>query len=67
MIGDTVMTDAVRRPSLRAWAAFALGCLCFGYAFTQRVAPSVMTEDLMRAFAVGGGALGSLSAFCFYA
>ncbi|MAO90994.1 MAG: MFS transporter [Rhodospirillaceae bacterium] len=61
------MTDAVRRPSLRAWAAFALGCLCFGYAFTQRVAPSVMTEDLMRAFAVGGGALGSLSAFYFYA
>ncbi|MDF1750689.1 MAG: MFS transporter [Alphaproteobacteria bacterium] len=61
------MTNSYRRPSLRAWAAFALGCLCFGYAFTQRVAPSVMTEDLMRAFAVGGGALGSLSAFYFYA
>jgi MFS family permease len=59
--------DPVRRPSVRAWAAFTLGCLCFGYAFTQRVAPSVMTEDLMRAFAVGGGALGSLSAFYFYA
>lgn len=55
------------KPSLRAWAAFILGCICFGYAFLQRVAPSVMTEDLMRAFSVGAAALGSLSAFYFYA
>jgi MFS family permease len=54
-------------PSYRAWAAFLLGCGCFAYAFLQRVAPSVMTEELMRAFAVGAGALGSLSAFYFYA
>lgn len=54
-------------PGYRAWAAFLLGCGCFAYAFLQRVAPSVMTEELMRAFAVGAGALGSLSAFYFYA
>ena len=47
--------------------AFLLGTLFFGYAFTQRVAPSVMTNELMRDFAVGGAALGSLSAFYFYA
>ncbi len=63
------MTPADRgyRPSARAWFAFALGCLFFGYAFLQRVAPSVMTDELMRGFSVGGAALGSLSAFYFYA
>lgn len=54
-------------PGLRAWGAFLLGCACFGYAFLQRVAPSVMTEELMRAFQVQAGALGTLSAFYFYA
>jgi MFS family permease len=47
--------------------AFALGSLFFGYAFIQRVAPSIMTNELMRDFNVGGAALGSLSAFYFYA
>ena len=50
----------------RAVFAFILGCLFFGYAFIQRVAPSVITEELMRDFAVGGAALGSLSAWYFY-
>ncbi len=52
---------------LRANAAFACGTLFFGYAFVQRVAPGVMTEELMRDFSVGAGALGVLSAFYFYA
>lgn len=51
----------------RASIAFALGTLFFAYAFVQRVSPSVMTTELMRDFAVGGAALGSLSAFYFYA
>ncbi len=51
----------------KAMIAFALGALFFGYAFVQRVSPSVMTNELMREFAVGGAALGSLSAFYFYA
>jgi len=46
--------------------AFALGALFFGYAFIQRVSPSVMTAELMREFSVGATALGSLSAFYFY-
>ena len=50
----------------QATIAFALGTLFFGYAFVQRVSPSVMTDELMREFAVGGAALGSLSAFYFY-
>ncbi len=51
----------------QAAIAFTLGTLFFGYAFVQRVSPSVMTAELMRDFAVGGAALGSLSAFYFYA
>jgi MFS family permease len=51
----------------QAIIAFGLGTLFFGYAFVQRVSPSVMTVELMRDFAVGGAALGSLSAFYFYA
>ncbi len=41
--------------------------LFFFYAFVQRVAPSVMVDDLMRDFAVGGAILGNLSAFYYYA
>ena len=51
----------------RAVVAFSLGTVFFAYAFVQRVAPSVMTDELMRDYAVGGAALGSLSAFYFYA
>lgn len=51
----------------QAIVAFSLGTIFFGYAFVQRVSPSVMTSELMRDFAVGGAALGSLSAFYFYA
>ncbi|MEM7292798.1 MAG: MFS transporter [Pseudomonadota bacterium] len=47
--------------------AFALGAIFFNYAFIQRVSPSVMTHELMRDFSVGAAALGSLSAFYFYA
>jgi len=50
----------------RALAAFAAGTLFFGLAFVHRVAPSVMTTELMRDFAVGGAALGTLSAWYFY-
>ena len=51
----------------RALAAFSMGALFFALAFVQRVAPSVMTTELMRDFAVGGAALGTLSGWYFYA
>ncbi len=63
--------DGLHRPAAptrdRVLVAFGLGTLFFAYAFVQRVSPSVMTGELMRDFAVGGAALGSLSAFYFYA
>jgi len=53
-------------PSLLMLGWF-LCALFFFYAFVQRVAPSVMVDDLMRDFAVGGAILGNLSAFYYYA
>jgi MFS family permease len=45
---------------------WSLSAAAFGYAFFQRVAPSVMVSDLMETFAVGAAVLGQLSAFYFY-
>jgi len=55
-------------PPLRlAWTVWGLGALLYLFAFYQRVAPAVMTDQLMAEFAIGGAALGNLSAFYFYA
>lgn len=50
----------------RAWFMWSLSAAAFGYAFFQRVAPSVMVSDLMAEFAIGGAVLGYLSALYFY-
>ncbi len=57
----------VTRPGRRAWLVWGVAALSFAYAFMQRVAPSVMVDDLMRDFAVSGAILGNLSAIYFYA
>jgi MFS family permease len=51
----------------RAWLVWGLAAAFDAYSFFQRVAPSVMVEDLMRDLALGGALLGSLSASYFYA
>lgn len=51
----------------RAKLAFALGAAFFAFAFIQRVAPTVMTTELMRDFAIAGTTLGLLSGFYFFA
>jgi MFS family permease len=43
-----------------------VGSLFFFYAWILRVSPSVMVEELMRDFAVGGAIVGNLSALYFY-
>jgi MFS family permease len=58
----------MNHPPLRlAWTVWGLGALLYLFAFYQRVAPAVMTDQLMADFAIGGAALGNLSAFYFYA
>jgi len=54
-------------PLKLAWTVWGLGALFYLFAFYQRVAPAVMTDQLMAEFAIGGAALGNLSAFYFYA
>ncbi|MEO0329324.1 MAG: MFS transporter [Pseudomonadota bacterium] len=52
--------------SKRAWFIWCLTALTFGYAFFQRVAPSVMVSELMVEFSISAGVLGTLSALYFY-
>jgi MFS family permease len=50
----------------RGWLVWSLGALFYLMAFFQRVAPAVMTDALMRDFAIGAAVLGNLSAMYFY-
>ena len=54
-------------PSWLPWVVWSFGPAMFFYAFFQRVAPSVMIDQLMRDLNAGGAVLGNLSAFYFYA
>lgn len=54
-------------PSLRlSWTIWGLGSLLYLIGFYQRVAPGVMTVELMTDFGLDATSLGNLSAFYFY-
>ncbi len=53
-------------PLLLSCSIFAVAALFYLMGFYQRVSPAVMTDELMRAFGIGAGSLGNLSAFYFY-
>lgn len=59
--------DMIERGRPWAWIAWGLATALFFHGFFQRVAPSIMVDDLMREFEVNGAILGNLSAFYFYA
>ena len=48
------------------WTIWGLGAAFYLYAFFQRVAPAVMTNELSADFGLSASALGNLSAFYFY-
>ncbi len=61
------MAAELKPPPLRvAWFVWGMGALLYLMGFFQRVAPAVMTEELMRDYRISAGALGNLSAFYFY-
>lgn len=66
MPSNRVHTAAVVSP-VRAWTVWAIAATSFAFAFFQRVAPSVMVEELMREFNVGAAVLGNLAAVYFFA
>jgi MFS family permease len=54
-------------PPLRlAWTICGFGALFYLMGFFQRVAPAVMTGELMQEFSISAAALGNLSAFYYY-
>ena len=60
------MTTLPKPPARLAWAMWGLGATLFLIGFFHRVAPAVMTTELMNAFGLSAAALGNLSAFYFY-
>lgn len=53
-------------PARLAWGMWGLGAALYLIGFYQRVAPAVITEELMKDFAISASGLGNLSAFYFY-
>ena len=53
-------------PSWLSWSIWSIAALFYLAGFYHRVSPAVMTDELMRAFSIGAGSLGNLSAFYFY-
>ncbi len=60
-------SSAANRIGLKPWIVWGAAALFFFYEYLQRVAPSVMVPDLMRAFHIEGAAIGELGAFYYYA
>jgi len=54
-------------PMALAWFIWGLGALFYLAGFFQRVAPAVMTQELMRDFHISAAGLGQLSGLYFYA
>jgi MFS family permease len=53
-------------PARLAWTVWGLGAALYIIGFFQRVAPGVMTAELMGDFNLTAAAMGNLSAFYFY-
>ncbi len=61
------MTISTLSPPQRlAWGIWSLAAVLYVMGFYQRVAPAVMTQELVRDFGLSGAALGNLSALYFY-
>jgi MFS family permease len=59
-------TPVLHPPLIAAWGIWTISALFYLMGFYQRVSPSVMTDELMRAFGIGAASLGTLSAFYYY-
>ena len=63
---STGTTSVLHPPLIAAWGIWTISALFYLMGFYQRVSPSVMTDELMRAFGIGAASLGTLSAFYYY-
>ncbi len=63
----SALASARAHPPLRfAFGMWGLAAAFYLIGFYQRVAPAVITRELMSEFALGGAALGNLAAFYYY-
>ena len=53
-------------PAALAWLVWGLGAAFYFSGFFHRVAPAVMTDQLMTDFRIGAAGLGNFTAFYFY-
>ena len=53
-------------PLTLSWTVWGLGAILYLIGFYQRVAPAVMTSELMMSFNIGAAGLGNLSGIYFY-
>jgi len=60
------MQSEIHPPARLAWTVWGLGAVLYIIGFFQRVAPGVMTAELMGDFNLTAAAMGNLSAFYFY-
>ncbi|MGA8181447.1 MAG: MFS transporter, partial [Desulfobacterales bacterium] len=60
------MKNSKSSPLHRAWTIWGFGALFYLMGFFQRVAPAVMTAELMHDFNLSAAALGNLSAYYYY-
>jgi sugar phosphate permease len=65
-VNASVSVSRTYPPLSLAWTIWGLGAMLYVIAFYQRVAPAVLTHELMSDFSLGAAALGNLSAFYFY-
>ena len=61
-----MQTNPTTPPLRLAWTIWGFGATFYLMGFFQRVAPAVMTAELMQGFSLDATALGNLSAFYFY-
>ncbi|MCU0539549.1 MAG: MFS transporter [Desulfobacterales bacterium] len=64
--GATAACDRPHPPPGLSWFIWSLGAVFYLIAFFHRLAPAVMTRELMQDFGISAAALGNLSAFYFY-
>ncbi|MDX1837144.1 MFS transporter [Legionella taurinensis] len=60
------VTDVISKGTAKAWIVWGLGCVFYFYECLLQVSPSVMSNELMRDFAVTSQTLGILSGIYFY-
>lgn len=66
-MSNAIATPMRRESVILPWVICGLGALFYCYEYLLRIAPSVMTVDLMQAYKINATVLGNLAAFYYYA